>query len=134
MTLKVFLFIQPFSLCVKGFFIGEIPPATVVDLYISQACRNSIRRAPLEVIKMEALKHRVIAMLDRQELEFLDKIGKDALFSTGHKLSYNQILRGLVDFIREIGISGDKMSSGEDLKEKILQRFYAKAAGIKEGN
>jgi len=77
---------------------------------------------------MDALKHRVIAMLDRQELDFLDKLGKDALFSTGHKLSYNEILRGLVDFIRDIGISGDKVTSGEGLKEKILQRLFAKAA------
>jgi hypothetical protein len=36
--------------------------------------------------KQSNIKHRVITMLDRDELEFLDKLGKDALFSTGHKL------------------------------------------------
>lgn len=68
------------------------------------------------------IKHRVITLLDRDELDFLDKIGKDALFSTGHKLSYNEILRGLIDFSREIGLSGDQINSRNALKEKILQQ------------
>jgi hypothetical protein len=78
---------------------------------------------------MNTLKHRVIAMLDRQELDFLDKLAKDALFSTGHKLSYNEILRALVDFIRDINISGEKVTSGEGLKERLLQRIMSKNAG-----
>ncbi len=69
------------------------------------------------------IKHRVITLLDREELDFLDKLGKDALFSTGHKLSYNEILRGLIDFSREIGLSGDAIDSGDALKEKILQQI-----------
>jgi len=32
--------------------------------------------------------HRVITFLTRDELDFLDKIGKDALFSAGTKLDY----------------------------------------------
>ena len=69
----------------------------------------------------EALKHRVITMLDRDELDFLDKLGNDALFSTGHKLSYNEILRTLVDFALERHISGKKLNSPEDLKEEMLK-------------
>ena len=76
---------------------------------------------------MDALKHRVIAMLDRQELDFLDKLGKDALFSTGHKLSHNEILRGLVDFIRDIGVSADMVTSGAQLKERIIERIFNKS-------
>jgi len=67
------------------------------------------------------IRHRVIAMLDRGELEFLDKIGKDALFSTGHKLSYNEILKGLIDFAMEIGLSGEKINSINSLKQKLFQ-------------
>ena len=48
--------------------------------------------------------HRVITALGREEMDFLDKIGKDALFTTGHKLSYNEILRALIDFAMEAGI------------------------------
>ena len=69
-------------------------------------------------------KHRVITLLDRQELEFLDKLGKDALFSNGHKLSYNEILRGLIDFSISIGLSGNNIKSREALKEKILQQAH----------
>lgn len=68
------------------------------------------------------IKHRVITLLDREELDFLDKLGKDALFSTGHKLSYNEILKGLIDFSREIGLSGEKVDSRGALKEKILEK------------
>ncbi|MFH0762516.1 MAG: hypothetical protein V1925_01330, partial [Candidatus Omnitrophota bacterium] len=79
-----------------------------------------------EVIKMKAIiKHRVIAMLDREELDFLDKLGKDALFSTGHKLSYNDIIRSLIDFGREIGLSGSRIDSQKALREKILQQVLA---------
>ncbi len=69
------------------------------------------------------LKHRVITMLDREELEFLDKLGKDALFSTGHKLSYNEILRALIDFSREVGLSADNVDSDMALKEKLFRQI-----------
>jgi len=73
--------------------------------------------------KKEVIKHRVITMLDRCEIDFLDKLGKDALFSTGHKLSYNEILRGLIDLVMEIGISGDGIDSLKTLEEKILEKM-----------
>ena len=65
--------------------------------------------------------HRVITTLGRPEIDFLDKLGKDALFSTGHKLTYNDILRGLIDFAMEMGISGEGIDSGEHLKKKIQE-------------
>ena len=68
--------------------------------------------------------HRVITMLGREEIDFLDRLGKDALFSTGHKLSYNEILRGLIDFAMEIGISGEKIDSPNTLKAYLLQRIH----------
>ena len=71
--------------------------------------------------KANSIKHRVITMLDRQELDFLDKLGKDALFSVGHKLSYSEILKGLIDFSIEIGFSGDRVNSSIALKEKMMK-------------
>ena len=71
----------------------------------------------------QVVTHRVITMLGRQELDYLDKLGKDALFSTGHKLSYNDILRGLIDFAMEAGISGEKIDSAKSLKNKILNKI-----------
>lgn len=70
----------------------------------------------------KTIKHRVITLLDRRELDFLDKLGKDALFSTGHKLSYNDILRGLIDFLIDINLSGEKVDSEKALKERILEQ------------
>jgi len=72
---------------------------------------------------LRGIKHRVITLLNREEMDFLDKLGKDALFSTGRKLSYNEILRGLIDFSREIGLSGEKIDSEDALKKKILQQI-----------
>jgi len=72
--------------------------------------------------------HRVITMLGRQEIDFLDKLGKDALFSTGRKLSYNEILRGLIDFAMEVGISGKRIDSAKTLKANLMQLVY-KASG-----
>ncbi len=69
------------------------------------------------------IKHRVITMLDRDELEFLDKLGKDALFSTGHKLSYNEILRALIDFSKEVGLNAENVDSDETLKRKLFEQI-----------
>jgi hypothetical protein len=66
------------------------------------------------------ITHRVITMLCRSEVDFLDKLGKDALFTTGHKLSYNEILRGLIDFAMELRVSGEKIRSADELKESLL--------------
>ena len=68
------------------------------------------------------LKHKVITMVERNELEFLDKLGKDSLFSTGHKLTYNEILKALIDFAMEEGIKGENIPTLAALKEKIRQQ------------
>jgi hypothetical protein len=70
------------------------------------------------------ITHRVITMLGRSEIDFLDKLGKDALFTTGHKLSYNEILRGLIDFAMEMRISGEKIDSADDLKKRLLDQMH----------
>ena len=75
----------------------------------------------------KVITHRVITMLGRSEVDFLDKLGKDALFTTGHKLSYNEILRGLIDFAMEMRISGEKIDSAEDLKRMLL-KYVQKAS------
>ena len=67
--------------------------------------------------------HKVITSLDRTEMDFLDKMGKDALFSIGHRLSYSVILKGLVDFAIEMNLTGDKIDSIEMLKEKLLKQI-----------
>ncbi|MDD5116328.1 MAG: hypothetical protein PHW98_04615 [Candidatus Omnitrophica bacterium] len=71
----------------------------------------------------QIVTHRVITMLGRQEMDYLDKLGKDALFTTGHKLSYNDILRGLIDFAMEAGVSGEKIDSAKSFKEGLRRQL-----------
>ena len=78
----------------------------------------------METDKHQINTHRVITMLDRRELEFLDKLGKDALFSTGHKLSYNEILKGLIEFAMDLRLSAEGVNSLNALKEKILNKMH----------
>ena len=77
-------------------------------------------------------EHKVITSLDRTEMDFLDKMGKDALFSIGHRLSYSVILKGLVDFAIEIGLSGKDVGSVEALKEKLLREIEEKLRKLPE--
>ncbi|MBM3250410.1 MAG: hypothetical protein FJZ09_06190 [Candidatus Omnitrophica bacterium] len=68
-------------------------------------------------------KHKVVTFLDREEVEFLDKLKNDALFSTGHKLSYNDILKGLVDLAKDAHLDGENIDSIEKLEEKMLKKI-----------
>ena len=65
--------------------------------------------------------HRVITFLTRDELDFLDKVGKDALFSAGTKLSRSKIISALVNVIRKLGIDGCGLSSKKELESKVIK-------------
>jgi hypothetical protein len=73
----------------------------------------------------KTIKHRVITLLDRRELDFLDKLAKDALFSTGHKLSYNEMLRCLIDFMIDIRLSAQNVDSEKSFRERILRQVMS---------
>jgi hypothetical protein len=63
-------------------------------------------------------KQRVMVFLDRQQVDLLDKIGKDALFTRGTKLSRIKI--------KELDINGEGISSLEDLKKRIESKIGVK--------
>lgn len=65
--------------------------------------------------------HRVIAFLTRDELDFIDKIGKDALFSAGTKLSRSKIISAIVNVIRRIRMDGCGLSSKKELEIRIFK-------------
>ena len=73
--------------------------------------------------------HRVIAVMDREDIDYLDKIGKDSLFTTGVKLSRIKILRAMVEAMKEFGVNGKYVKTEEKLKDEILK----KRAHYKEG-
>lgn len=71
-------------------------------------------------VKAEAVKPkvRVVTFLSREQLDFLDKVGKDALFLRGMKLSRAQILSQLVDLMMELGVDMKKIN----LKKETLEQ------------
>jgi hypothetical protein len=73
-----------------------------------------------ETIKLEK-NQRVVTFLNRDEVDFLDKLGKDALFSTGIKLSRTKLIAWLIDFVEQLKINGEGIKSEEDLKNRILK-------------
>jgi hypothetical protein len=70
--------------------------------------------------KENRLLQRVVTFLNREEVDYLDKIGKDALFSTGFKLPRTRIIQTLVDLLKKIKVDGRDIRSGEDLENKLL--------------
>ena len=66
-------------------------------------------------------KIRVVTFLCRKQIDFLDQVGKDALFVKGKKISRSQILADLVDLLIESGVSLDKIdfSNGDFAKELL---------------
>jgi len=66
-------------------------------------------------------KERVVTFLNRKEVDCLDKIGKDALFSTGSKLSRARLIAWLVDFIKSLKMGGQGIRTEQDLESRIKQ-------------
>lgn len=67
--------------------------------------------------------HRVVTFLDRNQVDFLDKLGKDALFSTGVKFPRTRTISALIDLLRKANVSGEGLRTDQDLEERLLQRF-----------
>jgi hypothetical protein len=72
-------------------------------------------------------KARIVVNLNRGEFEFIDKLGRDALFTTGRRLTNNKILRTFVNVMQELKIDGNGLRSPSELKERLLM-----ALGIKK--
>lgn len=64
--------------------------------------------------------HRVIACLNREQVDYLDKIGKDAKFSSGVKLSRTQILAAMVNAIKRLNLSGNGVATAEQFEQRIV--------------
>ena len=65
-------------------------------------------------------RERVVTFLNRDEVDFLDKLGKDALFSSGTKLSRAKLISWLVDMVKELNITGENIKSEKDLENRIM--------------
>lgn len=63
---------------------------------------------------------RVVTFLNREEVDFLDKLGKDALFSTGLKLSRAKLIAWLVDFMKDLNIKAENIKTEKDFENMVL--------------
>ena len=75
--------------------------------------------------------HRVVTLLNREEVDFLDKLSKDALFSMGVKLSRTQILRALVEAAKTLNLETQDINSEEALIRKLREITERKTGGIR---
>jgi len=73
----------------------------------------------MKTLLAQEKKERVVTFLNREEVDYLDKIGKDALFSAGLKLSRAKLIAWLVDFMKDLNISGENIRSEKDLEYKL---------------
>ena len=72
-------------------------------------------------LKKDVKNQRVVTFLNRDEVDFLDKLGKDALFSSGTKLSRAKLIAWLIDILKGLNISGNDLKSEKDLENKIME-------------
>lgn len=54
-------------------------------------------------------------------MDFLDKLGKDALFSSGSKISRAKILEWLVEMIKGLDIKAENIKNEQDLLERVRE-------------
>ncbi|MBI2093495.1 MAG: hypothetical protein HYT88_02065 [Candidatus Omnitrophica bacterium] len=73
--------------------------------------------------------HRVIASLNREQVDYLDKIGKDAQFSSGLKLTRTQILAAMVNALRRLSLTGEGVTTPEQFEQRIVDAMMHRGRG-----
>ena len=77
----------------------------------------------------QKLMHRVIALFNREQLDFLDKLSKDALFTTGRKLPRTKILLAMIDVLQTLNIDAKDIKTAQEFKERILEALKQQPVG-----
>jgi predicted DsbA family dithiol-disulfide isomerase len=78
-------------------------------------------------------KHRVITFLNRQELEFLDKLQKDMMFSTGRRISRSAILQDLAELLAKTEMDAVDIKDDAQLEEKMMRAIARLSQAGQEG-
>ena len=73
--------------------------------------------------------HRVIASLNREQVDYLDRLGKDAQFSSGFKLSRTQILAAMVNALKRLDLTGEGITTAEQFEQRILDAMMGRHRG-----
>ncbi len=78
--------------------------------------------------------HRVIASLNREQVDYLDKLGKDAQFSSGVKLSRTQILAAMVNVLKRLNLTGEGVATTAQFEQRIVNAMMSRIRGHKNNN
>jgi len=78
-----------------------------------------------------------VTFLSREQIDYLDKLGKDSSFRFGHKLTRTKVLSEMVNFLRKMNISLEdidlnKESLSDALIKMVQRMFYIKSFSAKE--
>ncbi len=87
-------------------------------------------------MKKKIMTHRVVTFLTREELEFLDKLEKDIMFSTGMHISRSQIIEDMAELLARTQMNADGVKSNDELKQRILDaiaKINAKVQQMTQG-
>ncbi|OGX48727.1 MAG: hypothetical protein A2216_01095 [Omnitrophica WOR_2 bacterium RIFOXYA2_FULL_45_12] len=76
----------------------------------------------------------MVTFLTREELEFLDKLEKDMMFSTGRHLSRSQILQDMAELLSKTRMNAIGIKSDDELKKKIQEAISRMNQQDKEKN
>jgi len=79
------------------------------------------RRWGMDGITGHERNQRVVTFLNRDEVDFLDKMGKDAFFSSGSKVSRAKLISWLVDMLKGLNINGENIKTEADLERRIVE-------------
>ena len=74
-------------------------------------------------MKKDVSTHRVVTFLTREELEFLDKLEKDMMFSTGRHLSRSQILQDMAELLSKTRMNAIGIKNDDELKRKSRKPY-----------
>ena len=77
--------------------------------------------------------HRVIASLNREQVDYLDRLGKDAQFSSGLKLSRTQILAAMVNALKRLDLTGEGVTTAEQFEQRIIDAMMKNRGGKHDG-
>ena len=78
--------------------------------------------------------HRVIASLNRAQVDFLDTIGKDAQFSSGVKLSRTHILAAMVNALKRLNLTGEGIQTADQFEQRIVDAINKLRTGRHDGH
>ena len=74
-------------------------------------------------MKKDINTHRVVTFLNRPEIDFLDKMEKDMMFSTGKHISRSQILQDMAELLAKTKIDAAGVKDNLELKQRIQDAF-----------